>query len=401
MNFWPGFDANVWLTRDFSEHRGMLTFRFSLHPTHRGASIGDMGGFADLSIYVISRIEADPSVDERKLADEFIGLYYGAAAEPVREYFAIATEEPHRRDWIQNCEQHLKGFVTKEFAARAFPLLDEAERLAADDPALLVRVRKLSIPFYWSYLDGIGRGRGNISKEEFKPWALRVAHFAEMCRESGLSYMGRSPKRWFQENIMFELGEKGEGLTPGWPKDAKVDELIADPEKALGGDFPNLQRKTAYGWEIPAEGMMGGEFTKKCFWRTKEGMPARCVRRESSGFGLVFTRLDLDTAPSGAVRMAMTGIDNEKESVADIEVMVNSQVVYAGPVKWGKDEHSVWTLDLPAGLLVAGENEIQFRNTTPDAEAEQDGLGGDAFRAVRNYFWGWFYIDKVAFAMAE
>ncbi len=388
MNYWPGFDANVWLTRDFSEHRSMATFRFSLHPTHRGGSIGDMGGFADLTIYVISRIEVDPSVDERKLAEEFIGLYYGAAAEPVRKYFAIATAEPRSRDWIQNCEVHLKGFVTKEFAARAFLLLDEAERLASDDPALLVRVRKMAIPFYWSYLDGIGRGRGNVSREEFKPWARRVAHFAEMCRESGLSYMGNiTPKRWFQENIMFELGKRGEGLTPGWPSDAKVDELIADPEKALGGDFPNLQRKTADGWEIPAEGMMGGEVVKKCFWRTKEGRPARCVRRESSGLGLVFTRFDLDTAPSGAVKMVLSGIDNEKESVADIEVKVNSKVVYAGPVKWGKDEHSDWTLDIP--------------NTTPDAEAAQDGLGGDAFRATRNYFWGWFFIDKVKFVMAE
>ena len=402
MNFWPGFDANVWLTRDFSEHRGMLTFRFSLHPTHSNGSIGDMGGFADLSIYVISRIEADPSVDEKKLADEFIGLYYGAAAETVREYFAIATAEPRRRDWVQNSEEHLKGFVTKEFAARAFPLLDEAERLAADDPALLVRVRKLAIPFYWSYLNCIGRGRGNVSKEEFKPWARRVAHFAEMCRESGLCYMGYiTPKQWFRENIMFELGKKGDGQTQGWPRDDKVSELIADPKKALGGDFPNLQRKTAEGWEIPAEGMMGGELTKKCFWRTKEGMPARCVRRESSGLGLVFTRLDLGKAPSGTVKMLLTGIDNEKESVADIEVKVNSKVVYAGPVKWGKDEHSDWILELPAGLLKSGENEIQFRNTTLDAEAAQDGAGGDAFRATRNYFWGWFYIDKVKFVMAE
>ena len=402
MNFWPGFDANVWLTRDFSEHRGMATYRFSLHPTHRSGSIGDMGGFADLSIYVISRLEVDPSADEHKLADEFIGWYYGAAAKPVRKYFAIATAEPKRRDWIQNCEQHLKGFVTNEFAAKAFPLLDEAERLAANDPALLVRVRKLAIPFYWSYLDSIGRGRGNVSRKEFKPWARRVAHFAEMCLESGMCYMGSiSPKRWFRENIMLELGEKGEGLSASWPKDAKVRELIADPEKALGGDFPNLQRKTAEGWEIPAEGMMGGESMRNCFWRRKEGAFSRCLRRESSGLGLVFTRLDLDNVPYGAVKMALTGIDNEKEAVADIEVKVNSKVVYSGPVKWGKDAHSDWTLDIPAGLLKAGANEIQFRNTTPDAEAARDGLGGDAFRATRNYYWGWFILDKVAFAIAE
>ena len=28
-------------------------------------------------------------------------------------------------------------------------------------------------------------------------------------------------------------------------------------------------------------------------------------------------------------------------------------------------------------------------------------LGGDAFRATRNYYWGWFTLDKVAFVMAE
>ena len=400
MNFWPAFDANTWLTRDFSEHRGMATYRFSLHPTHRGGCIGDMGGFADLSIYAISRLEVDPSADERKLADEFIGLYYGAAAGPVREYFAIATAEPRRRDWIQNCEQHLKGFVTKEFAARALPLLDEAERLAADAPALLVRVRKLAIPFYWSYLDSIGRGRGNVSAAEFKPWARRAAHFAEMCRESGICYMGNiPPKRWFRENLLFDIDT--DGLAVSWPRDAKISELIADPEKALGGDFPNLQRRTEHGWEIPAEGMMGGEALGKCFWRRKEGAFSRCARRESSGLGLIFTRLDLEKTPPGKVKMVLSGIDNEKEPVAGIEVKVNSQIVYAGPVKWGKDAHSGWTLDLPAGLLKSGVNEIQFKNTTPDAEAALDGAGGDAFRATRNYYWGWFILDKVSFVMAE
>lgn len=59
------------------------------------------------------------------------------------------------------------------------------------------------------------------------------------------------------------------------------------------------------------------------------------------------------------------------------------------------------TIDLPAGLLQKGGNEIQFRNTTPDTEAAQDGEGGDLFRAKRNYFWGWFNLDKVTFVLAD
>ncbi len=402
MNFWPGFDANVALARDFSQHGSLLTYRFALHPTHRNGVIGDAGGFADLTIYVISRLEVDPSLDARRLAYEFIDMYYGPAARAVREYFDIATAEPKRRDWIQNCEQHLKGFVTKEFAARAFPLLDEAEQLAANDPALLARVRKLSIPFYWTYLDGIGRGRGNVSGEELKPWAHRVAHFAEMCGESGMCYMGNmTPMRWFRENIMYDLEGKYDTWTSSWPKGDRIRELVADPENALAGDFPNLQKKTADGWEIPVGGMKGGELQKKSFWRTKTGAAARCVRRESSGFGLVFTRLDLDKAPVGPVKIVLAGIDNEKEAVAQIEVKVNSKVVYSGPVKWGKDKHSDWAIEIPDGLLKAGGNEIQLRNTTPDAEASQDGLGGDAFRAVRNYYWGWFILDRMSFSFSK
>ena len=400
MNCWPGFLADVWITRDFAEHRAFTAGHHGLHPTHRGGHIGDSCSFADLDTYVLTRIETDPAQDELKLAHDFIGWYYGAAAKPVRKYFDLITEEPRRRDWIQNIEQHLKGFVTKELAAKAFPLLDEAERLAAADPDLLIRVRKLSIPFHWTYLDSIGRGRGNVSKDELKPWANRVAHFAKMCAESRMCYMGSiTPKQWFRENVMcdVDVDEK----TSRWPDNQKIRELIADPEKMLAGDFPNMQKRTADGWEIPPEGMKGGQYNKKSFWRRKDGAPARCVRRDSSGFGLVFTRLDLDAAPAGAAKMVLTGIDNEKESVALIEVKVNSKVVYAGPVKWGKDAHSDWTIDLPAGLLQKGGNEIQFRNTTPDTEAAQDGEGGDLFRAKRNYFWGWFNLDKVSFVLAE
>lgn len=400
MNYWPGFDADVWLTRDFSKNGSFLTYRFKMHPTHRNGFIGDASGFADLIIFVLARLEVDPSLAERRLAHEFIDLYYGAAAKPVHALFDLSTAEPRRRDWIQNCEQHLKGFVTKELAAKAFPLLDEAERLAACDPNLLVRVRKLSIPFHWTYLDSIGRGRGNVSAAEFKPWARRVARFAEMCRESGMCYMGNiTPKRWFRENVLFDIDT--DSLSWSWPYEAKIDELIADPEKALGGDFPNMQRKTECGWEIPAEGMMGGRFNKNSFWRRKEGGSIRGVWRDSSGFGLVFTRLDLDDTPAGAAKMVLSGIDCEKEVVALIEVKVNSKVVYAGPVKWGKDAHSDWAIDLPAGLLKKGGNEIQFRNTTPDSEAAQDGLGGDAFRAKRNYYWGWFMLDKVSFVLED
>ena len=397
LNFWPGFDANVWLVRDFASHRCFSAGHHGMRPSHRNGIIAESAGFADLNIYVMARLEVDPSQDALALAHGFIDDYYGAAAGPMRAFFDVSSAEPRRRDWIQGCEQHLRGFVTKEFAAKVFPLLDEAESIASVDPALLLRVRKQSILFYWSYLDAIGRGRGNVSGPELAPWARRAAHFAKMCRENGMCYMGNIlPKQWFRETMLCDIAVKGK--TTAWTSDPSIRAIIADPEKALARPFPTLQKKTPAGWEIPAAGMMGGEFSKKCFWRSKTGTDARVARRESSGLGLVFTSLDLDAALDGPVKMVLSGIDNDKAAAAEIEVKINGRVVYAGPVKWGKDAHSDWTIDLPAGLLKAGSNEIQFRNTTKDTE--KDGEGGDAFRAVRNYYWGWFMLDKVAFVPA-
>ena len=393
LNYWPGFDADVWLTRDFAEHRNLLTYRFGLHTTHRAGFINQASGFTDLIIYVLSRLEVDPKADERKLAYEFLDVYYGAAAKPMREFFDMAMAEPKKRDWVQGCEQHLKGFVTKGFAAKALPLLDEAERLCGDDKALRSRVRKEMIEFLWSYLDGVGRGRGNVSAKEVKPWAECVAQFARLCTEEGGSYMGGlEPANWFHDNCMYEINTKGRS---DWTKAPEIKKLIEDPVKALGGEFPNMQKKTADGYRIPASGMMGGILQKKCFWRNKEGFDVRIARRESSGLGLVFTRLDLDEVPKGEVEMILKGIDNEKEAVAEIEVAVNASVIYKGPVKWSKAAHTEWTLKLPAGLLHAGSNEIQLKNPTPDNE--KNGEGGDAFRATRNYFWGWFMLDSVSF----
>ncbi len=40
-------------------------------------------------------------------------------------------------------------------------------------------------------------------------------------------------------------------------------------------------------------------------------------------------------------------------------------------------------------------------NITPDTEAAQDGLGGDAFRVERNCCWGWFVLGGTSFSFIK
>ena len=94
--------------------------------------------------------------------------------------------------------------------------------------------------------------------------------------------------------------------------------------------------------------------------------------------------------------MHLKGYDSDKEAVAEIAICVNDKVIYKGPVKLAKKKHSEWALELPDGLLKAGENEIIIINTTPDTEV--DGEGGYFFRAKRDYYWGWFMVNGLRFS---
>ena len=385
MHCWPGFDAAVWLTRNFSEHHSFLTWRWGLFPSH--GNINECSSFTDLAIYVLSRLEVDPSQDERKLANRFIDWYYGVAAKPMRSLFEMAMAEPRRRDWVQTCEQRRKGLISRKFADAAFPLLDEAERLAGDDEALKRRIRKQVIQFYWTYLDGVNRVCGNVPSSDIDKWTGRVVRFVKACRDNGSYYFNwNGHKKWFHDNLMLDLTMPD--MASDWTRAPEINRLLEDPKGVLAAKVPNMQQKTADGFAIPAEGMMGGEY--------KDGWKGRIVRRRSSGAATVITHLDLESLPTGKATMHLKGYDSDKEAVAEIAICVNEKVVYKGPVKLAKKKHSEWALELPDGLLKAGENEIIIINTTPDTEV--DGEGGYFFRATRDYYWGWFMVNGLRFS---
>ena len=392
MTFWPGFDNDMAAVKEFSGH-GAISTRYFMHTQH-GTSIPGSGSFTHMRTYLMERLEEDPSYDFMRGAKDFIRDFYGPAAKPMWEYFKLSRAEPKRRDWVQRCEQHLKGFVTKEFASKAFVLLDAAETAAKDDPARLYAVRQDKVNFLWSYLTDICRGRGNVSTSEFPAWAKRFGEFCRLCRDTGITYMGSyEPHRWFRDTAFIELPEaKGWNDPTQWVDMPQVKAIIANPEKGLGVDFPNLQKRVGDSIVVPAEGMVGGERIGG-FWRRKDEAVVRCVRRPTSGLGLVFTRIDLDDAPTGESTLYITGIDNEKKSVAEMELVVNGKSICRGKVPFGKDAWTECPFRIPAGTLIKGENEIQIKNITVDTE--KDGECGDRFVATRNYFWGWFLVEKL------
>ncbi|MBR4652513.1 MAG: DUF4838 domain-containing protein [Kiritimatiellae bacterium] len=397
MNFWPGFNFDVAAVRDFASHHAESTRYFGLFPVH-GRSIPQAGAFADLRIYVLGRIEEDSSYDALAGAYAFIRDFYGAAAPQMREYFDIARAEPARRGWGQSCEQHLKGFVTKEFASRVLPILDAAQKAALDDPARLAAVLHEKQIFLWSYLTDICPGRGNVLSGELEAWAGRMAEFCRLSRDTEVKYMGSfyPPRKWFWETAFLDVDC---GVDDDWTKNAAVKAVMDDPMKTLGRKPPTYQKNVEGGCEIPGRGIFGGAREKATLAGRSEKSEIIVLRRPTSGLGVAFTRLRLGETPKGATRLSVMGMDNDKKVAAKMSLAVNGKVVYKGAVPWKHRKWSEESFEIPAGILHKGENDIVFENTTPDME--KDGEGGDRFRATRDYFWGWYIVERLRFIGVE
>ena len=105
---------------------------------------------AALGGYMTAKFLWNPDYDENTAMREFLEAYYGLAARPVRQYLDLLhdraeKENLHVRLWSSPISPHLGG----DLLVRADACWDEAERLVADQAAVLRRVRlgRMSIDY--------------------------------------------------------------------------------------------------------------------------------------------------------------------------------------------------------------------------------------------------------------
>ncbi|MBA2597374.1 MAG: hypothetical protein H0V00_12205 [Chloroflexia bacterium] len=106
------------------------------------------------------------------------------------------------------------------------------------------------------------------------------------------------------------------------------------------------------------------------------GRPWVAVYGALSDFPRAALSFSLDTAPSGAATIGITGMDDELGTLNPVAVEVNGERVYEGPspfANWDGTAQGVtaaWTtvpLTIPSGVLSAGPNEITLANLSPVA----------------------------------
>lgn len=384
LNIWPAFYANYGRFKHFAEKKYLFLEYCGFSPIYMNGSI-PASNFTDVSLYVFSKVLIDPKTDVEKEIDTFMKSYYGPAAPYMRTYFDLAHKEVRDRNWSQNTERIIRGFVTKPFAAKCFDLFAKAEK-ATEGTVYYDRVRIDKLPLLWSDLTDNCRGNGKISSAELPQYAEKLAEFCRICKQYGKTGNTIPYKKWFWDTAVLHI--KGTGA---FYDDPMIVKLMKDPVNTLVKAAPDVQKKTPYGYFFENAGLMGGE-REKTSWLTAKSFSATCLRRPSSGFGVTQFTLKLDKVPNSAA-LEIYGIDNEKKDPALMKIEVNGKKIFEGKVPWGKDDWSDRKFHVPAKLLHKGENDIVIFNTTPDTEV--DGEGGALFVAKRNYYWGWFMVRDV------
>jgi hypothetical protein len=388
LNIWPAFYANYERFRHAAEKKYPILEYCNLSSTYGNGNI-PASSFADLSLYVFSKILINPGTDVEKEIDRFMKLYYGPAAPYMRAYFNLTHQEVQNRQWSQNTERIVRGFVTKKLAVKCYDLFAKAEK-ATEGTLYYDRVREHKLNLLWSDLTDNCRGNGKITSKELSQYAEKLAEFSRICKQYGKSYNNIPYKKWFWNTAVMYIEGKG-----AFYNDPMIVKLMDNPLNTLLKTAPNVQKKTNYGYFIDNAGLMGGERMKSS-WLTANPMWVTCLRRQSSGFGVVQFTLNLDKNPQHA-ELELYGIDNEKKSQGLMKIEVNGVKIFEGKVPWSKDDWSACKFLVPANLLHKGENNVVIFNVTPDTEV--DGEGGVNFLAKRNYFWGWFMIRDVKFLL--
>ena len=111
---------------------------------------GNKAELGQLRSYLISKLMWDPDADDNEIIDEFLGGYYGPAAEYMREYIdrmrEALTETPFRLFIFGDPRDAINNYLSAEKISLYHSIFDKAEKSVANNSQLLKRVQDARLP---------------------------------------------------------------------------------------------------------------------------------------------------------------------------------------------------------------------------------------------------------------
>lgn len=158
------------------------------------------GEMAECRAWVLTKLLWNPRLDDRKLVDEFVTGYYGAAAPMIREYLTLLHDSVEKTKtnlviWVPPTSPYL----TFDLMSRAEKLFNGAEAAAKDDPALLGRVQVARLPIRyvwakrWRELQNTARKRG-VAWPGPADETDNAATFMKVCEANNITMLSEGAK---------------------------------------------------------------------------------------------------------------------------------------------------------------------------------------------------------------
>lgn len=166
---------------------------------------GEMG---ELRAWLLARLLWDPYQDDRKLIDEFLRGYYGAAARPIRDYLTFLSGLAKSAGCFAGLDRPDLSYGAMR---RAELLFQEAERAVSKDPERLWRVRLAHQPVRYVFL---------------KRWLP----FRAECLAKGLDWPLPKSRRAVAEEFVGFLTSPG---PKGWEPVTRLTEWALTPQEFL------------------------------------------------------------------------------------------------------------------------------------------------------------------------
>jgi len=159
------------------------------------------GEFGELRGYLLAKCLWNPNCDVNRAMDEFLDAVYGKAAGPIRQYIEMVHDKVerdniHLKVFSKECTAPTLAYLTSDLLTKANMLWQRAERLAANDPDALRRVKLSRMSIDYAIVERARAMKNkNIPTEPkfMRLAATRVEPFLATLEPSSLKYLKAWP----------------------------------------------------------------------------------------------------------------------------------------------------------------------------------------------------------------
>ena len=137
---------------------------------------GEHTEFSDLRTYLMTALIWNPSRDADELIDEFLTLYYGRPAKPIREWIDLVHQQAEASGSESNINAPARSYgLDAALGQRGLKLFEKAMQVAEND-TIRQRVEKISVtalrlalePVWWNSIEAprMARARKTTLEEQ-------------------------------------------------------------------------------------------------------------------------------------------------------------------------------------------------------------------------------------------